>query len=171
MKHLLRLLFLLTVLLPLAACSSDKPRAYNIHMAYDAATVDHFRIFPTVEIDIVAADAATAEQLSKMEIDDYFDPANFIRSSLRKKTYFFSQEKHDKQVLERKDAIWKNWVDKRRCPYVVLFANLPRDGGKGPDLRRVKLPLAGNRWEGDDIELSIVPSGLLLQTPMNPEED
>ena len=73
--------------------------------------------------------------------------------------------------MERKDAIWKNWVDKRRCPYVVLFANLPRDAGKGPDLRRVKLPLAANRWESDDIELSIVPAGLLLQTPMNPEED
>ena len=33
------------------------------------------------------------------------------------------------------------------------------------------LPLAADRWEGDDIEVSIIPAGFLLQTPMTPEED
>ena len=38
-------------------------------------------------------------------------------------------------------------------------------------MRRLTLPLAADRWDGEDIDVSIIPAGLLLQTPIKPEDN
>lgn len=156
----------------LASCSwfSSGPKAYDVRIGYDPSTIERFRVFPSVEVDVVAADEATVRLLEKTEIDDYFDPGGFIRGSLRKKTFRFSEEQHGEQVLSRKDPVWDSWIGKRRAGFLVLFVSLPRDGDKGPDLRKLTLPLDSSRWEGDEIDVSMIPAGLLLQSPLNPED-
>ena len=168
----MRKLFLLLVgSLTLTACQSSAPREYNLSVAYDPITIERFRVFPSVEVDIVEANETTLKQLEQTEIDDYFDPSNVLRDSLRKKTFYFSEEDYEKKTLGRDDKVWKTWLEKRGASHLVLFINLPRDGAKGPDMRRLTLPLAADRWDGTDIEVSIIPAGLLLQTPLKPEDN
>lgn len=167
MKHLL---LLLGGAITLASCQSSAPSEYNISVSYDPITIERFRVFPSVEVDIVEANETTLKQLEQTEIDDYFDPANVLRDSLRKKTFYFSEEDCEKKTLSREDSVWRNWLEKRGASHLVLFINLPRDGAKGPDMRRLTLPLAADRWDGRDIDVSIIPAGLLLQTPLKPED-
>lgn len=168
----MRKLFLLLVSsLALTACQSSAPREYNLSVAYDPITIERFRVFPSVEVDIVEANETTLKQLEQTEIDDYFDPSNVLRDSLRKKTFYFSEEDYEKKTLGRDDKVWNTWLEKRGASHLVLFINLPRDGAKGPDMRRLTLPLAADRWDGTDIEVSIIPAGLLLQTPLKPEDN
>ncbi len=157
----------------LASCGlfADKPKPYNVSVAYDPSTIEFFRIFPSVEVDMIAADETTLKQLEGTEINDYFDPAGVLRSSLRKKTFYFSEEDSGSKTLAKDDKAWDNWIGKRHATHLVLFTSLHRDSDKGPDMRKLVLPLNSARWEEDDIEVSIVPAGLLLQTPMNPEEE
>lgn len=166
-----KLLLLLVGSLALTACQSSAPREYNLSVAYDPITIERFRVFPSVEVDIVEANETTLKQLEQTEIDDYFDPSNVLRDSLRKKTFYFSEEDYEKKTLGRDDKVWKTWLEKRGASHLVLFINLPRDGAKGPDMRRLTLPLAADRWDGTDIEVSIIPAGLLLQTPLKPEDN
>ena len=161
---LLLLLALSSVLLP--ACQSAAPRPYDVSLGYDPVTIERFRVFPSVEVDVVAANETILRQLEQTEIDDYFSPSNLMRDSLRKKTYYFSEEDHADKVLEQNDSVWDNWIDKRGSGHLILFVNLPRDGAKGPDMRKLVLPLAGDRWRDDRIEVSIIPAGLMLQTPI-----
>lgn len=168
---MLKLLLLLVGSLALTACQSSAPREYNLSVAYDPITIERFRVFPSVEVDIVEANETTLKQLEQTEIDDYFDPSNVLRDSLRKKTFYFSEEDYEKKTLGRDDKVWKTWLEKRGASHLVLFINLPRDGAKGPDMRRLTLPLAADRWDGTDIEVSIIPAGLLLQTPLKPEDN
>lgn len=163
-------LFLCAALLASCSWLSSGPRAYDVEIGYDPSTIERFRVFPSVEVDVAAVDETTARQLEKTEIDDYFDPAGFIRGSLRKKTFHFSEEDCESKTLSRKDPVWDSWVGKRRARFLVLFASLPRDGDKGPDLRKLVLPLDSSRWDGSKIEVSLVPAGLMLQTPLNPED-
>ncbi len=165
------LLSLLAGALALVSCQSSAPREYNLSIAYDPVTIERFRVFPSVEVDIVEANETTLKQLEQTEIDDYFDPSNVLRDSLRKKTFYFSEEDYQKKTLAAQDEVWKNWLDKHGASHLVLFINLPRDGAKGPDLRKLTLPLAADRWDGRDIDVSIIPAGLLLQTPIKPEDN
>lgn len=165
------LLLLLIGALALTSCHSSAPQAYNLSVAYDPITIERFRIFPSVEVDIVEANETTLKQLEQTEIDDYFDPSNLLRDSLRKKTFYFSEEDYQKKTLEKHDSVWTSWLDKRGASHLVLFINLPRDGAKGPDLRKLTLPLSADRWEGSDIDVTIIPAGLMLQTPIKPEDN
>lgn len=166
-----RLLLLISGALALASCQSSAPSAYNLSVSYDPVTIERFRVFPSVEVDIVEANETTLKQLEQTEIDDYFDPANVLRDSLRKMTFYFSEEDCEKKTLSRDDKVWQSWLEKRGASHLVLFINLPRDGAKGPDMRRLTLPLAADRWDGEDIDVSIIPAGLLLQTPIKPEDN
>lgn len=172
MRIVLSLLLALWASFSLVSCTlfPPAPREYNITVGYDSATVDSFRVYPSVEVDIVEANETLLHQLEQLEIDDYFDPANVLRSSLRKKTLCFSEEDNEDKTLSMDNPVWESWLEKRGATHVVLFVNLPRDGAKGPDLRKLVLPLSSDRWEGDDIEVSIIPAGFLLQTPIIPEE-
>lgn len=175
--------FLTTSLIAaLAACSlsscsfvfglfEPKPREYNINVGYDPSTVESFRVFPSVEVDVVEANDALTKQLEQVDIDDYFDPDNTLRTAMRKRTFCFSEEDNADKKLLKDNPVWKTWLKKRGATHVVLLVNLPRDGAKGPDMRKLVLPLTSDRWEGDDIDVSIIPAGFLLQTPMVPEED
>lgn len=165
------LILLILSVLTLSACKSTGPQSYNITIGYDAATIQRFRVFPSLEVDVVEVNETILRQLEQTEIDDYFDPGNMIRDSLRKKTYYFSEENNDAKTLEKNDPVWDSWLKKRGASHLVLFINTPRDGAKGPDMRRLTLPLAADRWNDRDIEISIIPAGLLLQTPLNPEEE
>lgn len=157
----------------LSSCSlfSPSPREYNVKVGYDPATVDSFRVFPSVEVDMVEANEMLLRQLEKVEIDDYFDPENTLRSSLRKRTFCFSEEDNADKTLSIDDPVWESWLEKRGATHLVLLVNLPRDGAKGPDLRKLVLPLSSDRWDDDDIEVSIIPAGFMLQTPMVPEDE
>ena len=81
---LLLLLALSSVLLP--ACQSAAPRPYDVSLGYDPVTIERFRVFPSVEVDVVAANETILRQLEQTEIDDYFSPSNLMRDSMRKKT-------------------------------------------------------------------------------------
>ncbi len=166
-RHVLPLAALL-----LSSCGffASKPKPYNINVAYDASVIEFFRVFPSVEVDMIAADETTVKQLEGADINDYFDPSGVLRSSLRKKTFYFSEEDNEQKALSKSDDVWKNWIDKHRATHIVLMTSLYRDSDKGPDLRKLVLPLMSDRWEEDTIDISIVPAGFLLQTPMNPEE-
>lgn len=158
------------VLLALTGCNSTAPKKLGINIAYDPVTIERLRVFPTVEVDIVEANETMLKQLEATSIDDYFDPDNMLRDSLRRKTFYFGEEDNGAKKLEKSDKIWDTWIDKHGASHVVLFANLARDGAKGPDMRRLTLPLAKNRWKSGEINVSIIPAGLMLQTPMNPED-
>lgn len=164
-------LLLLAGALALVSCQSSAPREYNLSVAYDPVTIERFRVFPSVEVDIVEANETTLKQLEQTEIDDYFDPSNLLRDSLRKKTFYFSEEDYQKKTLTAQDTVWDNWLHQRGASHLILFINLPRDGAKGPDLRKLTLPLAADRWESNDIDITIIPAGLMLQTPIKPEEN
>lgn len=155
----------------LVSCFSPKPKEYNIHVGYDPSTVESFRVFPSVEVDIVEVNENLKKQMEQVDIDDYFDPENTLRSAMRKRTFCFSEEDNGDKTLDKDNPVWQSWLEKRGATHLVMLVNLPRDGAKGPDMRKLVLPLSSDRWEGDDIEVSIIPAGFLLQTPMTPEED
>ncbi len=150
---------------------SPKPQPYNVSVSYDPATIQHFRIFPSVEVDMVPADETLMKQLEQTNIDDYFDPAGAIRSSVRKKSFYLSEEDNETKTLSKEDKVWDSWINKRHYTHLVLFISLHKDSDKGADMRKLVLPLMSDRWNEDTIEVSIVPAGFMLQTPMNPEED
>ena len=160
----------LLALILLTGCNSDAPRKMGIQIAYDPVTIERFRVFPTVEVDVVPTNETTLKQLEAVEIDDYFDPDNVLRDSLRKETCFFGEEDHEAKMLSKKAKIWDAWLDKYGASHLILFANLPKDGAKGPDMRKLILPLAKKRWNTDEISVSILPTGLMLQTPMLPDD-
>lgn len=158
-------------LLLITGCGSSKPKEYSITLGYAPVTIEKYRVFPSLEVDIVGANEASLKQLEQTEIDDYFDPENTLRDSLKRKTYCFSEEDHESKTLAKDDPTWKNWLKKQGASHLVLFINTPRDGAKGPDMRRLTLPLAADRWDEDEINISIIPAGFMLQTPIKPEED
>ncbi len=170
LKKILIRVMTLSALLLLAACNSSAPRKMELQIAYDPVTIERFRVFPTVEVDVVPANETTLKQLESVEIDDYFDPDNVLRDSLRKETYFFSEEDNEAKTLKKNAKIWDTWLDKYGASHIVLFANLPKDGAKGPDMRKLALPLAKKRWNTDDIRVNILPAGLMLRTAMLPDD-
>lgn len=171
MRFLTSILLVFGTVLSLVSCTSTAPKEYNIKVGYDPSTVDSFRVFPSVEVDLVEVNDTLKQQLEQVDIDDYFDPSNTLRSAMRKRTFCFSEEDNEDKTLAKDNPVWKPWLEKRGATHLVMLVNLPRDGAKGPDMRKLVLPLAADRWEGDDIEVSIIPAGFLLQTPMTPEED
>lgn len=164
-------LLILICLLSLVSCrSAAKPRSYTINLSYDPVTIERYRVYPSLEVDVVEANETMLKQLEQTEIDEYFDPENMLRDSLRKKTYYFSEKSNDEKQLNKADPVWESWLKKRGATHLVLFVNTPRDGAKGPDMRRLTLPLAAERWDADEIDITIIPAGLMLQTPINPED-
>ncbi|MEG0025111.1 MAG: hypothetical protein RR553_01320 [Akkermansia sp.] len=148
---------------------ADKPQPYNIHIAYAPETIDQFRIYPSVEVDLIGCNDIESKRLLAASIDDYFRPNSSLRNSLSKKTFLFSEEKPTEQVLLTKDPIWDKWLKKQGVTELTLLVNLLQESKEATDGRILQIPLYQSRWDDEDIEILITPAGLSLRTHLKPQ--
>jgi len=152
---------------------------YNVTLDMDPTYHTANGVFPSVEVDIVAANDNEALRISAYPTDTYFQPENKFRKNLIKYTMFFSEEDFNAQTFKGGNALWSKWNDKG-VTTLFIIANLPgvwevKSGVLDP--RKLKLPLSEDRWPSSwwkfwphagDIKVKMQSSGLFLQTPLTP---
>jgi hypothetical protein len=151
----------------LTGCSGSGMGKYNVMVSPGGGLKDAAGGMPSVEVDLVGASDAQAERLKAYSVNDYFSGRDTMRAEADKKTLSFTKASPGPQTLSEKDPIWQSWKDKGATQLVVI-ANLPGVSGKGEDPRRLVLPLAGNRWDTDDIQVEVQKSGVVCRTMMKP---
>jgi hypothetical protein len=148
-------------------CGGAGMGKYNVTVVPGSSLRESPGGMPSVEVDLVGVSESEAARWKSYPINDYFSGRDQLRADADKKTLAFTAGSPGPQTLSAKDPIWQTWKGKQATELVIL-ANLPGVSGKGEDPRRLVLPLASNRWEGDTIEVEVQRSGIVPRTPMKP---
>jgi hypothetical protein len=143
---------------------------------------DSYVMYPSVEVDIVAVNAAEADEIKSAGVDAYFSPDNPLRSRLDPFTIFFSDEHTEPVALPYDAPPWFVWQNKKP-ETLAIIASLPDDPDappSGPDPRMLFVPLKKNwfieKWYFQVEPKSVVqiyqkPVDPRLVTPGSPDED
>jgi hypothetical protein len=153
-------------LMLLGGCGAPK---YAVEVSLD----DGWRaagFVPTMQVDLVGANAQQAKFLRDMSMTEYFDAGNAYRADLDKHTMLFSDADAEPKMLTKDDPVWAAWNADMATELFVLV-NLPGVSDDLPgdmDQRRLILPLAPEAWGGSDIMVSVGRSGPEVVTPPAP---
>jgi hypothetical protein len=143
---------------------------------------DSYQMYPSVEVDIVAVNAAEADEIKSAGVDAYFSPDNPLRSRLDPFTIFFSGEHTEPVVLPYDGPPWFVWRGKKPETLAVI-ASLPDDpdaSPSDPDPRMLFVPLKKHwfikKWYFEVEPQSVVqiykkPVDPRLVTPDSPDTD
>jgi len=156
--------------------SKNKRDAYNVRLSMD---VDNFRSpatgeLPSIDVDVIAANASEEGVLKALNTREYFDANNPYRASVNAFRARFTNQDHGPKKLSRRGTYWDNWKRKgARTLYII--ANLPERPGENPDLVQTRsvlaLPLDRKAWPNGffrprtrTLKILIQPSGLVSET-------
>lgn len=162
------LVFALVVGVSLLGCKTVKnvvckERAYKLKVVADA----NFVATTTVQVDLVAANAADLPRWQNLAVDSYRGGGKDVYSMS------FGQGKPSTQALEADAGLWERWLA-RNATHVFVIATIPgmlSEGAMGPaDARMVELPLDDCRWEGSPgmLKVSLGATGLRVESPQRP---
>lgn len=138
-------------MLLLAGCWTP---SYYVDVYLSPSLKETYKVYPSVEVDIVGADENDAERLESCDVDDYFEVGNPLRRSVPHATLHFTETDILPKSLSTWDAAWDAFDD-RGAEQLFLLVNLPKaapkPGAKKPtaepkDGRRVALPLESKNW-------------------------
>jgi hypothetical protein len=166
--NLARVMVTALAALMLAGCTSG-PGKYDVTVRPAESLRDPAGRIPSFEVDLIGVNPTEAPRLKSYSVNDYFSGADPVRSDATRKTMAFTAARPEPQVLRADDPIWNTWRE-RGATELIVMANIPGvSGGQGEDRRRLVLPLNRDRWKGYEIEVEVQRSGVVLNTPMNPE--
>lgn len=137
--------------LPLSGCWTP---SYYVDVYLSPLLKETYKVYPSVELDLVGADKNDAERLDSCDIDAYFDVGDPLRMSTPHATIRFTETDIMPKSLSTWDAIWDVFDDKDADQLYVLV-NLPKvpakpgakkTAGALKDGRRIVLPLEPKNW-------------------------
>lgn len=134
--------------LVLALASGCWTPSYYVEVYLSPQLKDTYRVYPSVEVDLIGADKNDAERLESCDIDEYFDVDDPLRKSTPHATLHFTETDIMPKQLSTWDDAWYVFEDKE-ADQLYVMVNLPKvppkPGSKksasGKDGRRIKLPL------------------------------
>lgn len=139
----------LFVLMCAAGCWTP---SYNVDVYLSPQLKETYKVYPSLEVDLVGADKNDAERLESCDVDDYFGVDDPLRASTPHATLHFTETDILPKRLSTWDEAWYVFEDKDADQLYVLV-NLPKAAPKagakkssGKDGRRVALPLEGKPW-------------------------
>jgi hypothetical protein len=154
----------------LAAGCGEGP--FNVQVGLDdndTGLRDKIGSVKTVEVDLVGVNESELERWKQMSVKEFWEPDNAIRAGAKKYVMTFGQGNLPKQILVKKDPIWKIWIGDRKAKYLVVLAYLHwiKDQPGEADPRRVILPLEVEKWDwslwgADTIPIQIGSGGMTL---------
>ena len=120
-----------------------------------------FNEYPSIEVDIVAVDAAQAAEIKQAGLENYFAPDSGVRSKAGAKTFFFSQEQTKVLTLESRDGAWFKWLSQKPVTLIVI-ASIPHDSGMtpSPDPRIVSVSMKPGFIVAKTLNVLIEPKSL-----------
>ncbi len=142
---------------------------YDITVSLDEAWTSGGRT-PTLEVDLVGANASQAGPLRSASVGQYFSAGDPFRAAQDKATLTFTSQDASPKVLSKSDPIWSKWNAAGATDLFVLV-NLPgvaQDQPGDADPRRLILPLDPARWTGRELSIAIRRSGPVVLTPQKP---
>ena len=135
---------------------------------------DYYSIYPSVEIDVVAVTAEEAEDLKKINADNYFSVGNAMRESLSPYTFMFSAEQTAPLTMKYNVPQWDKWLEKDPEKIAVL-ANMPRkadENAKGKDPRVLILDISTGFMHHKTVYVEANPGSVvrIYKEPADPEK-
>jgi hypothetical protein len=149
------------------------PGPFNVEVLLDdndTGLRDKIGSVKSIEVDFIGVNESELERWKQMSVNSFWEPDNAIRAGAKKHVMTFGQSNLPKQVLLKKELIWKTWIADRGAEYLVVVAYLPwiqKDQPGEADPRRVILPLKVSKWEwslwgADTIPVQIGSGGMTL---------
>jgi len=173
----------------IVGCASP---AYDVEVYLSPTLKDVYKVYPSVEVDIVGLDANAAERFGATSVDDYFSPNGALRASTPHATLRFSANDVTMKELDGDDPIWERFAE-TEADRLCLLANLPpaaaepagdaAEGAKGGvalpgDGRKIVIPLEKDsifnprRWFCWPTRIfEVVPVGLNARSGRPPRRD
>lgn len=120
--------------------------SYDIDVYLSPLLKDTYKVYPSIEVDIVGADKNDAERLEACDVDDYFDVDNPLRKATPHATLHFTET----DILPKRLSTWHDsWYvfEDKDADQLYVLVNLPKVPSKnskkqqGKDGRRIVLPL------------------------------
>lgn len=167
---------LLLTLCLVPGCASKKRDAYNIRLTMDVETFRSPQTgeLPSIDVDVVAANASEEGVLKALNVREYFDTTNPYRDSVDAFRSRFTNQDHEPKKLSRRSKYWDNWK-RKGAKTLYVIANLPEKPGENPTLVQTRsvlaLPLDRKAWPNGfftprtrTLKVLIQPSGLVSET-------
>jgi hypothetical protein len=132
---------------------------------------DRYIMYPSVEVDIIAVNAAEANEIKSAGVDAYFSPDNPLRNRLDPFTIFFSDEHTEPIALPYDAPPWFVWKTKKPATLAIIVS-LPDDPDAppdGPDPRMLFVPLK-KHFSIQDWYFQVEPKSVvqIYQKPLDP---
>ena len=148
-KHLA----LSTLLLLAGGCWTP---SYYVDVYLSPMLKETYKVYPSLEVDIVGADKNDAERLESCDVDEYFEVDDPLRKSTPHATLHFTETDILPKSLSTWDDAWGVFADKDADKFFVMV-NLPKvppkPGAKkdkekkeSKDGRRVAMELESKNW-------------------------
>lgn len=128
--------------------------SYYVDVYLSPMLKETYKVYPSLEVDIVGADKNDAERLESCDVDEYFEVDDPLRKSTPHATLHFSETDILPKSLSTWDDAWDVFADKDADQFFVLV-NLPKlpqkpgakKGRKEPkEARCVSMALEPKNW-------------------------
>ena len=128
--------------------------SYYVDVYLSPMLKETYKVYPSLEVDIVGADKNDAERLESCDVDEYFEVDDPLRKSTPHATLHFTETDILPKSLSTWDDAWDVFADKDADQFFVLV-NLPKlpqkpgakKGRKEPkEARCVAMPLEPKNW-------------------------
>jgi hypothetical protein len=129
------------------------PGPFNVEVFLDENDVglrDKIGAVRSIEVDLIGVNESELDRWKQVPVSSFWEPDNAMRLSAKKHVLTFGQGHLPKQILLKKDQIWRTWIEDRQAKYLIVMAYLPwiqKDLPGDADPRRVILPLERGQWE------------------------
>ncbi|GHV20356.1 hypothetical protein FACS189494_03960 [Spirochaetia bacterium] len=122
-----------------------------------------FNEYPSIEVDMVALDAAAEAEIKQAGVENYFAPDSGVRSKTGAKTFFFSQEQTKVLTFESRDQAWFKWLRQKPVKLVVI-ASIPHDPSMAPspDPRIISISMKPSIIFSKTLNVLIEPKSLTV---------
>jgi hypothetical protein len=166
LKYAMGLAMLAAMPLSLSSCYKH----YLITLGISRTLLDHYGIFPSIEVDITALTSQAADEIKTAGVEGYFAPGSALRAGAAPYTLRFSEEITAPVTLNYRELGWKQWV-KRKPEKLVLLVNLPYSADmKSGDGRILTIDIKERFPQWEDIYFQVEPQRIaeLTEKPVNP---
>ena len=129
--------------------------SYYVDVYLSPHLKETYKVYPSIEVDIVGADKNDAERLESCDVDDYFEVGDPLRKSTPHATLHFTETDILPKRLSTWDPIWDVFDDKDANQFYVMV-NLPKVAPKAgakkkaksepKEGRRIVMPLEPKNW-------------------------
>ena len=127
--------------------------SYYVDVYLSPLLKETYKVYPSIEVDVVGADKNDAERLEACDIDEYFEVDDPLRRSTPHATLHFTETDILPKSVSTWDPAWDAFAEKD-ADQLYLIVNLPKVAPKpgakkkaaAKDGRRVAIPLEPKNW-------------------------